>query len=117
MNDACAGARRILTIATLLLTGYPALARPLLVPPKQRLSVPQLVQEQSPGDWPTIYGAVAIDGDSLLVSARRVINTNGDRSEGVYLFQRAASGTWSYVKPLVEGANYYPLINGNLAVV
>jgi hypothetical protein len=117
MDNAYARARRILTIAALLSVACPLFARPLLVPPKQRLTLPRLVQETYPGEWPTAYGAAAIDGDTLLTHAIRYSDNQGNRTEGVYLFQRAANGTWSYVKPLVEGVTGYPLVNGNLATV
>jgi hypothetical protein len=117
MNYAYALTRRLLTLATLLAASCPIIARPLLVAPKQRLAIPQLIQGSNPGDYPTYYHAAVVDGDSLLVSASRVVDTDGNRSEGTYLFQRGANGRWAYVKPLVEGPMGNPLINGNLATV
>src|SRR5215207_7976174 len=117
MDNAYASARRLLTIVTMLSLAFPTLARPLLVAPKQRLSVP--LPAQYPG-WATAYGPLAIDGDSLLVSASHFGETASERAAGVYLFQRTANGTWNYVKPLFEAAiTYYPepLISGNLATV
>ncbi|HTU66441.1 MAG TPA: hypothetical protein VMF52_10870, partial [Steroidobacteraceae bacterium] len=60
---------------------------------------------------------LAIDGDSLLTGARRYTSTDGTQVEGVYLFQRNAGGTWTYVKPLMEGQTGYPLVNGDLAAI
>ena len=116
MDNAYARVRRLLTLAALLSAALPIAARPLLVPPKQRLSVPRLIQEQSPGQYPTYYGVAAIDGDTLLVNARRVVNSDGIREEGVHLFQRGADGTWAYVKELHVGSGG-PLLNGDLATV
>ena len=118
MDNAYARARRLLTIVAMLSLAFPTLARPLLVAPKQRLSVPP--PEQYPGQWVTTYGPLAIDGDSLLVSASHIGETASDRVAGAYLFQRAAGGTWSYVKPLFEAEGTslpIPLLSGNLAIV
>ena len=85
-------------------------ARPLLIAPKH-LSLP------FPGPE---YISTAIDGDTLLVAADRVINANGDHITGLYRFQRASNGDWSYAGPLVEGLPYTSmrvLLQGNLAVV
>ena len=108
----------ILAAAFLLLTVTEAFARPLLVAP-QRPRLPSLVQEEYPGQYPTYYAHPVIDGDTMLVNASRVINANYERREGVYLFQRSASGQWNYVRPLIENILYpaTALINGDLALV
>jgi hypothetical protein len=114
MDIAYARARQILTFAALLLAASTTLARPLLLAPAQRLTVPT----RAPDAWPNAYGYTAIDGDSLLVATGRFTSNFDDRVDGVFLFQRDAAGKWNYVKPLYEGAVYgFPLLNGNLATV
>jgi len=113
MDNAYGRGRRLLTLVALLSAACPILARPLLVPPKQRLTVPTLVTPSSP----TTYGYPAIDGDTLLVQTMRYTGNDLERVEGVHLFERGANGVWSYVKPLMEGQNGYPLVNGNLATI
>jgi hypothetical protein len=119
LNDAYVIARRILTLAALLLSALPVAARPLLVGYKQYLDIPPPVPEDFPGQWrgATTYRSPAIDGDTLLVSANRPTDTDGGRVDGVYLFQRGADGTWRYVKALEEGQPGSGLVNGNLATV
>jgi hypothetical protein len=116
MNFAYAGARRILTIAAVILLVQTTWARPVLVAP-QRLSVPNLLEPQYPGQYPTSYGTPSIDGDTLIVPASRVANDNYDRRDDVHLFQRDAAGHWNYVRALVEGASGEVRLNGNLATV
>jgi hypothetical protein len=116
MYSAYSGARRLLTVAALLLIVPAVFGRPLLVAPK-RLALPQLVEQEYPGQHPTQYGAPSIDGDTLMVPASRVVNTSGDRVDGVYLFERDAGGNWNYARPLLENLSGDALVNGNLAVV
>jgi hypothetical protein len=61
---------------------------------------------------------VAIDGDVVLASAQRAINTNDDRINGVYIFQRAPDGRWNYSSPLTEGSQTLESVqfSGNVAV-
>jgi hypothetical protein len=119
MNDAYRGARRILTLAVLLFAAFPLSARPLLVGPKQYLNIPPFMPETYPGQWSggTVYGSPAIDGDTLLVTANPITDTEGTRTWGVHLFERGADGRWRYVKPLTQGQVGGALINGNLATV
>jgi hypothetical protein len=114
MKDAYAVIRPLLTLVALITP--PAMARPELVAP-QRPSVPPLVQPQYPGQYATNYGAPAIDGDTMLVPASRVINTHDERRDGVFLFQRTSAGVWTYVRPLIEDASGSVMINGNLATI
>ncbi len=115
MNIACARASRMLTIAALAFFAHACWARPLLVAPKH-LELP-LPPGAQPGQFPPEFGPPAIDGDTVLVGARRAINTNNVYIDGVYIFQRAANGTWNYAGPLVEGNRGNPFLDGNLAAV
>jgi hypothetical protein len=112
MNIAYVRMRRILTITALALATHGAFARPALVTPI-RLEVPPLVV----GGSRSTYGAVAIDGDTLLVGAERSISAT-ERREGVHIFQRAADGSWSYQGPLFEGTTFSEVqLSGNIAAV
>lgn len=116
MNIAYFGARPLLTVAALLLAVSAAWARPVLVAPK-RIAVPPLIESPYPWQYPTNYGEPAIDGDTLIVPARRVVNEQYETRDGVFLFQRDSAGTWNYVRPLLDGIAGNPVVNGNLAVV
>jgi hypothetical protein len=113
MNIAYLRMRRILTIAALALVTPVTFARPVLVAPI-RLEVPPLVGE--PGQYRSTYGAVAIDGDTLLVGAERSVSA-GERRKGVHVFQRAADGSWSHQGPLFEGTFEEVYLSGNIAAV
>ena len=92
-----------------------ALARPLLIPPKH-LVVPQCCEVFEVGE-PNI-SSVAIDGDTVMASAQRSISTS-ERVNGVYIFQRAADGSWNFQAPLTEGSQFPEsvLFNQDIAVV
>ena len=106
-----------LILGTLLLTSCipSALARPLLIPPKH-LVVPQCCEPFQVGE--PIINSVAIDGDTVMASALRSISLN-ERVNGVYIFQRAADGSWNFQAPLTEGAQFpeWVLFNQDIAVV
>jgi hypothetical protein len=116
MNNTYVCARRILTVVALAFVAQTIWARPVLVAP-QRLNVPRLVEPDSPVQFHTIYSQPAIDGDTLIVGAERAIDADGGRRNDIFLFERNAGGTWTYVRPLVEGAGGSVVLNGNLAVV
>src|SRR5262245_51392237 len=108
--------KRLVSLLVVLLP-LVAVSRPLLVPPKH-LELPLPAPEGYPGQWGPDYFGVAIDGDTVLASARRTIDTNSDTVTGVYVFQRSADGSWNYAGPLFEGADPYPaqvLLNGAVA--
>jgi hypothetical protein len=109
--------KRLISLLVLVLP-LAAVARPLLIPPKH-LQLPLPAEEGYPGQWGPEYADVAIDGDTVLASARRTVNTAGDSTIGVYIFQRAASGTWNYAGALVEGLGTPPrvLLSGTVATV
>lgn len=109
--------KRLVSLLVLVLP-LATLARPLLIPPK-RLQMPLPAEEGYPGQWGPEYGYMAIDGDTVLVSARRTLDTQGTTTVGVYIFQRAADGNWNYAGALVEGLQPFPLVhvNGNVATV
>jgi hypothetical protein len=95
-----------------------ASARPLLLPPAQRLVIP------SPGgtgfQHQPIIHRVAIDGPTAMVAAERAIDSSNNRAIGVYVFERDAAGQWNYRGPLTESpalTGGAPIIEGNLAAV
>ena len=53
-----------------------------------------------------------------MASAQRSISIS-ERINGVYIFQRAADGSWNFQAPLTEGAQFPEsvLLNQNIAVV
>jgi hypothetical protein len=115
------GARRFqpwcFCLGLALLTSI-ASARPLLLPPAQRLALP------SPGgdgfQHQPIIHRVAIDGPTALVAAERAIDSANNRVIGVYVFERDAAGQWNYRGPLTEDPTLTggaPIIEGNLAAV
>ena len=109
--------RRIIAIVVLTLAAQACWARPLLVPPKHlQLPVPAGTRSGDPYYAPE-FGVPAIDGDTVLVGARRAINANNDRIDGVYIFQRNADGNWNYAGPLFEGQRGRAWLNGSLAAV
>jgi hypothetical protein len=111
--------RLVLTTALLLFAAAfmsVASARPLLVAPK-RLEVPPLVQPQYPGQFQASYGTPAIDGDTLIVSARRIINEQYDTREDAHLFLRDAAGNWNYSGVLVEDFGGNIAIDGDVATL
>ena len=109
--------RRIIAIVVLTLAAQACWARPLLVPPKHlQLPVPAGTWSGDPYYAPE-FGVPAIDGDTVLVGARRAINANNDRIDGVYIFQRNADGNWNYAGPLFEGQRGRAWLNGSLAAV
>jgi hypothetical protein len=116
MNFAYSGARQLLTVAALVLVVSAAWSRPALVAPK-RVQVPYLIEPQYPGQYLHNYGPPAIDGDTLLAPASRVVNDQYDRRDGVFLFQRGAAGNWNFVRTLVDDVSANVAINGNLGVV
>jgi hypothetical protein len=116
MNFAYSGARQLLTVAALVLVVSAAWSRPALVAPT-RVQVPYLIEPQYPGQYLHNYGPPAIDGDTLLAPASRVVNDQYDRRDGVFLFQRDAAGTWNFVRTLVDDVSANVAINGNLGVV
>lgn len=108
--------RPVILGVSLLATCMPiALARPLLIPPKH-LVVPQCCEVFEVGE-PNI-SSVAIDGDTVMASAQRSISTS-ERVNGVYIFQRAADGSWNFQAPLTEGSQFPEsvLLNQDIAVV
>ena len=109
--------KRVVSLLALLLP-LAALARPLLVPPKH-LQLPLPAAEAYPGQWGPEYGDVAIDGDTVVVAARRTLDTSGSTTIGAYVFQRAADGKWNYAGALAEGLQSFPLVfvQGSVAAV
>lgn len=95
--------------------GFMAMVRPMLIPVLAVAAIPlttragPLVLEEtarisSPEPGFTISGAVAIDGDFLVVTGARP-QPEPDESLfdlSAYLFQRDAAGTWTFVRKLVE---------------
>ncbi len=91
-----------------------AFAGPLVLTGTQRIALP------SPDPWE--IGTVAIDGNTLLVAAVRTVAPNdpAEYVHGIYLFERASTGRWGYVRPLVEapgrGSTSVALENGVAAI-
>jgi len=62
-----------------------------------------------------MYGSVAIDGGTVLVTASRPLNNDNERVDGVYIFERNAEGRWAYAGVLTEEWPGAVMLNGNLA--
>jgi hypothetical protein len=62
---------------------------------------------------------VAIDGDTVIVAAERAANANNDRVRGVYYFQRASDGKWSFTGSVSEGAQVpeFVQLGGDVATI
>src|SRR5690349_18199847 len=105
-------------LVILVLTAICALAqaRPLLIAPTH-LQIPLPATPEYPSQYQTLFAHIAIDGDFVLVAANRATNTSGGRTDGVYIFQRAADGAWNYGGALVEGQQGMPVLGGNVATV
>ena len=108
----------LVSAAAFVLLPLAAAARPLLIPPKH-LALPLPGNPPFVNAWDPSYYSVAIDGDTVLASAQRVVNTNGDRVNGVYIFQRNANGAWKFAGVLTEGSQYLEQVwlDGDVAVV
>ena len=117
MNMVYTRTRWILTLAALALIVPACWARPLLIPPKHLEMPLPPGADLSQSRFAPNFGAPVIDGDTVLVPANRAINANNDRTDGVYIFERDATGHWNYAGPLREGFSLGALINGNLAMV
>ena len=105
---------RRLPIAALVLFTCAAGARPLLVPP-QNLSIPLSGVPQYEGQFAPLYYGVAIDSGTMLVSGQRAINTQNERIDGVYIFERNAAGRWAYAGILTEQWSGAVMLNGTVA--
>lgn len=109
--------RTLLTVA--LLVPMVAFARPLLIAPQR------LVMPTPPPPYPASlelapeYSSVAIDGNTVMASANRALNTDNDRINGVYIWQRDAGGHWNYSGPLTEGSPWPEnvVLGGDVAAV
>lgn len=95
--------------------GFMDMLRPMLIPVLAVAAIPlttragPLVLEEtarisSPEPGFSIAGAVAIDGDFLVVTGARPQPEPDDHlfDLSAYLFQRNAAGTWTFVRKLVE---------------
>ena len=60
---------------------------------------------------------MAIDSGTMLVSGQRAINTQNDRVNGVYIFERNAAGRWAYAGVLTEQWPGAVMLNGTVATV
>jgi hypothetical protein len=89
--------KRLVSLLALLLP-LVAMARPLLIPPRH-LQLPMPAEPQYEGQYSHNYYDVAIDGDVLLVSGQRTIDTNENTINGVCVFRRAADGGWNHAGP------------------
>ena len=107
---------RRLPMAALVLYTCAAGARPLLLPP-QNLSLPLPPDPQYEGQFAPLYYGVAIDSGTMLVSGQRAINTQNDRIDGVYIFERNAAGRWAYAGVLTEQWPGAVMLNGTVATV
>jgi hypothetical protein len=95
-------------------------ARPLLLPPAQRLQFPLPGEPQYQNQFDALIYRVAIDGNTALVEGQRAIDTANNRAVGVYVFERDAAGRWIFRAPLTEEPNLTggsPVIEGNVAAV
>jgi hypothetical protein len=108
---------RGLPLLALTLGAGVAMARPLLVPP-QNLSVPLAGVPQYEGHLAPMYSSVAIDEGTLLVNARRPVDSDSQNDiTGVYIFQRNAEGRWNYAGVLTEQWSGDVHLDGNVATV
>ena len=106
---------RVLPMVAAAAFSCAAAARPLLVPP-QNLTLPLPGDPvDSSGYLDPFYFGVAIDGGRMLVYARRAINIQNDRVDGVYIFERNAAGRWAYAGVLTEQWPGDVMINGTVA--
>jgi len=95
-------------------------ARPLLLPPTQRLLFPLTSESPDFNQFDPLIYRVAIDGDTALVEGQRAIDTDNNRAEGVYVFERDAAEHWAYRYPLIEHTargDHDPVIGGNVAAL
>jgi hypothetical protein len=90
-----------LPLAALTFFTCPALSRPVLIPP-QNLSVPPLPGAPDNPDIVTLYGALGIDQDTLLVTAYRPRDAEGNYEPAVHIFERNAEGRWIYAGILTD---------------
>ena len=107
---------RWLSLAAIALFSYTATARPLLVP-AQPLEFPRAPGVPDGEAFASYYGGVAIDEGTLLVEGSRAINAQGERVDGVHIFQRDTAGRWIYAGVLTDQWQGDLRIDGAIATI